>query len=195
MAGKQAKIFSNREILQVLNHLKGTRYPLRDEVMFLLSIKAGLRAKEISLLTWGMVTNASAKIADSLHLPDNSSKGKSGRTIPLNQQLKQSLANLYHSYPDEPTQDQHVIFSERGTKMIPCNISHWFKKVFNSLRLEGCSSHSGRRTFVTNAAKRIIEAGGSLRDVQQLAGHTSLQMTQSYIEGDNEAKRKVVELI
>ncbi|MGV8948683.1 MAG: hypothetical protein ACOH2E_04870 [Candidatus Paracaedibacter sp.] len=51
MAGKQAKIFSNREILQVLNHIKGTRYPLRDQVMFLLSIKAGLRAKEISLLT------------------------------------------------------------------------------------------------------------------------------------------------
>jgi hypothetical protein len=34
-----------------------------------------------------------------------------------------------------------------------------------------------------------------LRDVQQLAGHTSLQMTQSYIDGDAEARRKVVELI
>ena len=79
--------------------------------------------------------------------------------------------------------------------MIPCNISHWFKKIFKSLRLEGCSSHSGRRTFVTNAAKNIIGVGGSLRDVQQLAGHASLQMTQSYIEGDSEAKRKVVQLI
>ena len=195
MAGKQAKIFSNREILQVLHHLKGTRYPLRDQVMFLLSIKAGLRAKEISFLTWGMVTDASRRVGDSLHLPDNSSKGKSGRTIPLNRQLKQSLNDLYYSYSDVPAQDQYIIFSERGTKMFPCNISHWFKKVFKGLRLEGCSSHSGRRTFVTNAAKRIIEAGGSLRDVQQLAGHTSLQMTQSYIEGDNEAKRKVVELI
>lgn len=195
MAGKQAKIFCSREILQVLNHLKGTRYPLRDEVMFLLSIKAGLRAKEISFLTWGMITDASGRVGSSLHLPDNSSKGKSGRTIPLNQQLKQSLINLYHSYSEEPAQDHYVIFSERGTKMIPCNISHWFKKVFKALRLEGCSSHSGRRTFVTNAAKLIIQAGGSLRDVQQLAGHTSLQMTQSYIEGDNDAKRKVIELI
>lgn len=79
--------------------------------------------------------------------------------------------------------------------MIPCNVSHWFKKIFKALRLEGCSSHSGRRTFVTNAAKLIISVGGSLRDVQQLAGHASLQMTQSYIEGDTEAKRKVVQLI
>jgi len=195
MAGKQAKVFSQREIGQVLHHIKGTRYPLRDQAMFLLSIKAGLRAKEISLLTWGMVTDASGKIGKVLHLPDNSSKGKSGRTIPLNDQLKQALTDLYYSFPQNPNQDHYIVFSERGTKMLACNISHWFKKVFKALRLEGCSSHSGRRTFVTNAAKRIIEAGGSLRDVQQLAGHASLQMTQSYIEGDTDAKRKVVQLI
>lgn len=195
MAGKQAKILSQREIAQVLHHIKRTRYPLRDQVMFLLSIKAGLRAKEISLLTWSMVTDASGRVGESLHLPDNSSKGKSGRTIPLNRQLKEALRDLYHSYSQVPNHDQYIVFSERGTKMIPCNISHWFKKVFKALRLEGCSSHSGRRTFVTNAAKNIIGVGGSLRDVQQLAGHTSLQMTQSYIEGDSEAKRKVVQLI
>jgi hypothetical protein len=34
-----------------------------------------------------------------------------------------------------------------------------------------------------------------LRDVQQLVGYSSLQMTQSYIEGDVESKRKVVHLI
>ena len=195
MAGKQAKILSSREVAQVLDHIKGSRYPLRDRVMFLLSVKSGLRAKEISLLTWSMVTDASGMVGESLHLPDNSSKGKSGRTVPLNKQLKEALCDLYNSCHQIPGHDQYVICSERGTKMIPCNISHWFKKVFKALRLEGCSSHSGRRTFVTNAAKNIIGAGGSLRDVQQLAGHTSLQMTQSYIEGDNEAKRKVVDLI
>jgi len=195
MAGKQAKILSQREVGQVLHHLKSGRYYLRDRVMFLLSIKAGLRAKEISFLTWGMATDASGRVGESLHLPDNSSKGKSGRTIPLNKQLKEALDDFYNSYTQVPAYDQYVVFSERGSKMIPCNVSHWFKKIYKALRLEGCASHSGRRTFVTNAAKRIIEAGGSLRDVQQLAGHTSLQMTQSYIEGDNEAKRKVVELI
>ena len=35
----------------------------------------------------------------------------------------------------------------------------------------------------------------SLRDVQQLAGHSSLATTQRYIEGDTEAKRKLVNLI
>jgi integrase/recombinase XerC len=193
MAGKQAKILSQREIGQVLAHVREGRYPARNQVMFLLSVKAGLRAKEISCLTWSMISDASGMIGEVLYLPDISSKGKSGRIIPLNAQLKQALVALHHGL--SPTPHQHVITSERGAKMLSCNISHWFRRVFKDLRLEGCSSHSGRRTFVTNAAKRIIEVGGSLRDVQQLAGHTFLQMTQSYIEGDSEAKRKVVQLI
>ncbi len=61
MAGKQAKVLSQREIEQVLHHIKSGRYPLRDRVMFLLSIKSGLRAMEISFLTWGMVTDASGR--------------------------------------------------------------------------------------------------------------------------------------
>jgi integrase/recombinase XerC len=193
MAGKQAKILSAREIGQVLAHVRGGRYPDRNRVMVLLSVKAGLRAKEISCLTWSMVTDASGKIDDVLHLPDNSSKGKSGRVIPLNLQLKQALIALHQTLSPRP--DQHVIASERGAKMLPSAISHWFRRVFKALRLEGCSSHSGGRTFVTNAFRRIMEVGGSLRDVQQLAGHTSMQMTQSYVEGDSEAKRKVVQLI
>jgi len=61
--------------------------------------------------------------------------------------------------------------------------------------LNGCSSHSGRRTFISNAARTISSVGGSLRDVQMLAGHSSLAVTQRYIEGDGEAKLKVVDLV
>jgi len=100
---------------------------------------------------------------------------------------------IFSSSP--PPLENYVISSERGNKMLPCNISHWFHIIYKSLRLDGCSSHSGRRTFVTNAAKRIVGVGGSLRDVQQLVEDSSLQMTQAYIEGDVEAKRKVIELI
>jgi integrase len=67
--------------------------------------------------------------------------------------------------------------------------------IHRSAWLPGCSSHSGRRAFVTRAARKVSEAGGSRRDVQQLAGHTSLAMTQRYIEGDTEAKRKLIALI
>ena len=62
------------------------------------------------------------------------------------------------------------------------------------LGLEGASSHSGRRTLVTRCAKNFVAAGGSLRDVQELAGHASLATTQRYIQGDTAAKRRVVDL-
>ena len=61
--------------------------------------------------------------------------------------------------------------------------------------MTGCSSHSGRRTFITRAARKVSEVGGSVRDVQQLAGHARLQTTQRYIDGDTDAKRKLVQLI
>jgi integrase/recombinase XerD len=70
-----------------------------------------------------------------------------------------------------------------------------FASWFEDMGLNGCSSHSGRRTFITNAAKKISSVGGSLRDVQMLAGHSSLAVTQRYIEGDGEARVRIVELL
>jgi integrase len=63
-----------------------------------------------------------------------------------------------------------------------------------SLKFEGASSHSGQRTFVTNCAKRAVASGGSLKDVQELAGHASLSTTQRYIQGNSDAKRKMVDV-
>ena len=72
----------------------------------------------------------------------------------------------------------------------------WLRDLYQrKLGWTGYSSHSGRRTFVTKVARKISEAGGSLRDVQALAGHESLQTTQRYIDVDPEAQKKVIDLI
>ena len=196
MQGKQAKILSPTQERVILRHLETTRYPDRDRVMFLLSIKAGLRAKEIAMLTWGMVTDAEGRVADTMHLQNRATKGQiGGRSIPLHPDLQAALAALQTRQGEKAAQPWPVIFSERGRGLSAETVQLWFQRLYTSLGLAGCSSHSGRRTFITRGARKVSEAGGSLRDVQQLAGHTSLEMTQRYIEGDTEAKRKLIALI
>jgi integrase/recombinase XerD len=70
-----------------------------------------------------------------------------------------------------------------------------FQRWYRHLGFVGCSRHSGRRTFITNAARKISTVGGSLRDVQQLAGHANLRTTQRYIDENPEAQVRVVGLI
>lgn len=196
MAGKQAKILSEANQKKVLAYIDNfSRYPLRNRVIFLLSVKAGLRAIEISKLRWRHVLDADGNLADAITFEDAASKGTNGgRTIPVNKHLGLALAELYEQTPNEP--HKPVIQTERaksgvGRQVIVNQFAKWFKGV----GLEGCSSHSGRRTFITNAARKISTVGGSLRDVQSLAGHSSLQTTQRYIDTNLEAKKRIVELV
>ena len=196
MQGKQAKILGPKQEAAILRHLETTRYPLRDTVLFLLSVKAGLRAKEIASLTWSMVTDAEGQVGDTMHLENRATKGKKGgRSIPLHPQLRAALTALHQARAEELEPWHPVIFSERGRGLSTDTVQLWFHRLYAALGFAGCSSHSGRRTFITRAARKASEAGGSLRDVQQLAGHASLAMTQRYIEGDSDAKRKLIALI
>ena len=76
--------------------------------------------------------------------------------------------------------------------MRPNSVVNWFSELFRRLDLDGCSSHSGRRTFITNAARNAHRAGACMRDVQILAGHRSIETTQAYIDGDTAAQRRLI---
>jgi integrase/recombinase XerC len=194
--GKQAKVLRARELQRLLNHVSHTRHPERDRVMVLLTFKAGLRAKEVAGLTWSMVTDTTGELADAISLPNKASKGKGGgRTIPLHDDLRAALASLKAVRDDKARPHLPVVYSERADGYSANAVAVWFLTRFREIGIEGASSHSGRRTFITAAAKKITEAGGSLRDIQELAGHSSLATTQRYIQGDSAAKRNVIALI
>ena len=192
--GKQAKTLSRGQIEVLLNHVSRSRHPVRNRAIILLSIRAGLRAKEISCLTWDMVTDSDGSIGNSIHLQDRASKGRSGRIIPMNSDLKSSLIRLREDSSNlRPS--PFIISTERKDRTSSQSIVNLFCRWYNELGFNGCSSHSGRRTFITNAARKISTVGGSLRDVQLLAGHSNLATTQRYIEANGDAQRKIVELV
>lgn len=193
MAGRQAKLLSQNMIDEALNFIKKGRHPARNRVMFLLSSKAGLRACEIAGLKWSMLITAEGKIAKSIHIEDAIAKKHRGRMVPMNSELRVALQKLREKRVN--FEQAHVILSERNCQMSPSSVSNWFAALYRSLGFQGCSSHSGRRTFITNAARAITSIGGSLRDVQELAGHASLTMTERYIVGDRLTQRRIIEMI
>lgn len=191
--GKQAKILLKGQVEALVAYVSTTRNPIRNRTIVLLSVRAGLRAKEIAHLTWSMVLSADGAMGTSIHLLDSASKGLSGRVIPLSKDLRATLDDLY-AVQGHPDPDARVIRSERSKTVSAQSVVNFFFVWYEHLGFRGCSSHSGRRTFITNVARKISTVGGSLRDVQVLAGHTRLSTTQRYIEADSEAQRRVVNL-
>jgi len=189
--GKQAKTISDKQIRAVLAELDARRYPARDRVMFLLSLRAWLRAKEIACITWGMVTDADGEIADVIALEDRAAKGRSGRIIPLHPHLKAALIALHRERGERVRPDLPIVHSERDRGLSPAAVAVWFHRIFRP-RNDRLLKPQRSPKFITRAARKIGEVGGSLRDVQQLAGHANLGTTARYIEADADAQRKLI---
>lgn len=188
MAGRQARRLTDPIIRKTLSRTQSRKLGKRDQVIILLSVRAGLRACEIARLDWSMVLDANGRVGSSIALPDRVAKMGSGRRIPMHPDLRKALIQL--AGPTSRTGP--VVISAKGGHLRPNSIVNWFTALFAEMGAEGCSSHSGRRTFITNAARNAHRSGATLRDVQLLAGHKSIEVTQRYIDGDSDAQRRLV---
>lgn len=196
--GKQSKTLNKQQIKMVSTHLRSKRNGLRNQTIFLLSVKCGLRSKEISQLTWKEVCNSEGEVDHYINLTNRTSKGKSGRVIPLHKEVQSNLNDLLFEHRKLRNFDintSFVVRTEKSSSTSSQSIVNMFQRWYRTLGLIGCSSHSGRRTFITETSKRISLVGGSLRDIQMMVGHKSIQTTQRYIESDSESQRKVIDLI
>ena len=191
MAGRQAKVLTPHNIRRILAYAGRTAFPERDRVIILLAVKSGLRAAEIAKLTWPMVLDSRGQVSTQIELVDEVAKKRTGRRVPMHPELRVALGALRRKTGAVGP----VVRSARGEHLRPNSLVNWFRVMFAELGLQGCSSHSGRRTFITNAARSVHKAGGSLRDVQLLAGHRSIETTQGYIDGDTDAQRRLINLI
>lgn len=177
---------------------------LRDEVALRLSFYAGLRAGEIGKLRWdnNLLKADGRTVARDIHITSDVGKRAVERVIPMEPDLAKALRALRKARPD----DVYVFHSAvegyhcpeqagRPSGDVTTNaVAQWFRRLYKNAGLKGASSHSGRRTFITERARAVgkPEYGNlSIQDVRILAGHNSLATTQSYVEASPEHRRLV----
>jgi integrase/recombinase XerD len=162
--------------------------------MLAASIFLGLRAQEISRLTYAMLLNPDGDIGDVLTLPDDVCKWGSGGSIPLAPNVRQLFINLkvstHHTRPD----DFVFISQKTGTAMSRQGVIDLFKKMYSDVGIDA-SSHSGRRYLISSAARKISTVGGSIYDVMRLARHKQVQTTMCYVAANTGAQRDVIALV
>lgn len=186
---KQAKTLTPQELRQVLGQVSLSRHAVRDRAMLMLTIAAGMRAGELAALCVGDVLDADGKVRSELRLKAHQTKGHVGRTVFLNERAQRELAEYARNLRSQDAASPFFVTQKR-TGFSANTLTQHFLVLYKRAGLEGASSHSGRRTFITNLAAQGI----SVRVLAALAGHKSIQTTQRYIDVNDNMLRKAVEL-
>lgn len=193
---RKAAYLSEKQIKNAVARMSDYRHSLRNKAVLQLTYLAGLRAKEVALLRWEHLFDEDGEIGEAITLTNDITKGRSGGVIPLNDVLRATLSALLSA--DELARKDRkstVIRSERGQAFRTQSVVNLLWQHYRKCDIQGASSHSGRRTFITNAARKISLAGGSMKDIQQLARHSNLQVTQRYVEANSAAQKAVVNML
>jgi integrase/recombinase XerD len=181
----QARILSSKEIGGLFKVL----LTARDKVLFAVGVYTGLRVGEIVSLRANQLFTESGNVRHVLKVKRLKKKNTVFNDIPIHPKLKKALAD-YHSdqelgawlFPSGASATGHL------TRAQAHNI---LTAAFETLGLEDASTHSMRRTCLTNMSR----AGVPLRTIQEISGHASLSDLQAYLAVDPDDKRRAINLL
>ncbi len=186
---KQAKTLTQQELRTALGQAALSRHANRDKAMLLLTHLAGMRVGEVAALRVGDVLDAAGQVKNELRLSAAQTKGNEGRTVYISERLQRELGtyarSLHNTTPTAP-----FFPTQKRTAFSANSLTQHFLLLYKRAGLQGASSHSGRRSFITNLAAQ----GVSVRVLAALAGHKSIQTTQRYIDVNDNMLRKAIEL-
>lgn len=182
-----ARILSQDELDRVIQSVqKHTRFPQRNELLILLSHKTGMRVGEIARLTVGHVRERGG-IVEQIRLGPDVTKGRHSRTVFIGTQLRERLAEYVQ---DDWEDDRPLFVSQRGAFSVN-SLTQLFMSLYKKAGINGASSHSGRRRFITELHNQHVP----MKVIQRLVGHRHLTTTQAYIDATDEQMRQAVELV
>lgn len=186
----QAKSITTAEMKKVLNYVSTRKYAKRDRAMLLVTHLAGMRVGEVAALKIGDVWAEEGIVKDEVRLLAEQTKGKHARTVFVPAKLRRELL-AYLATIDRSDLTKPLFHTQKRDGFTANTLCQHFHYLYKSAAIDGASSHSGRRTFITSLASK----GVGVRVLMALAGHRSIQTTQAYIDVNDEMLRKSVELI
>jgi integrase/recombinase XerD len=189
---KQAKTLTAQEIRRVLDYVATRKHSERNRAMLLTMYYAGLRVKECAALRYEDILDAEGKIRAEIRLTPEQTKGSQAATVFVSDKLRKELQAYILAVPFKAVTDKLFYSQKRPQEGWNSNtLCQFFYYLFKNVGIEGASSHSPRRTLITNLADK----GVSVRVLQSIARHANISTTQAYIDVNDEMKRKAIELI
>jgi len=188
----QAKTLTTTEIERLLTHINSRKHAARNRSMMLLTHWAGLRIGEVACLRWSDVTTTDGQIKDEIRLLPDMTKGRHARTVFVSAKLKAELQG--YATQAKCVDRSYPFFASQKSVRAGFNansLAQTFALLYAGAGLEGASSHSGRRTFITKLASQ----GVGVRVLMSLAGHRNISTTASYLYSNPSQLRAAVELI
>jgi integrase/recombinase XerD len=186
----QAKTFTDKEIRRVLDYIATRPHALRNRVMLLMTFQVGCRVGEVAHIKLGDIMDSDGQVRDEVRLSPEQTKGKHARTLFLNERIRRELAEYLKTIRHQDL-EKPLFFTQKRYGFTPNTLAQHFFHLYRNAGIDHASSHSGRRTFITNLASR----GVGVRVLMSLANHRSISTTQAYIDVNDDMKRRAVELV
>ena len=186
----QAKTLTDKEMRKVLNYIALRKHATRNRAMLLVTHWAGMRVGEVAALRIGDVWSADGVMKDEVRLLPEQTKGKHARSVFLPEKLRRELI-VYLAGIDRSDTTKSLFATQKRDNFTANTLCQHFHYLYRQAGIDGASSHSGRRSFITNLASK----GVGVRVLLALAGHRNISTTQAYIDVNDDMKRCAVELI
>ena len=189
---KQAKTLNQQELRKVLDYISTRKHAARNRAMLMTTFLSGMRVKEVSSLRIKDVIDAEGNVRNEIRLTPEMTKGDSARIVFVNERLRKEL-DQYLRINKSNNPDSKLFYSQKKTSngFNANTLTQHFHFLYKRAGVDGASSHSGRRTFITNLASK----GVGVRVLMNLAGHKSIATTQAYIDINDNMLRSAVELV
>ena len=189
---KQAKTLNNDEIRKVLDYVATRKHSERNRAMIYTIFNTGMRVSEVANLRFKDVVDGDGAVRREIRLSAEDTKTKEARIVFVNDKLHKELTRYVRLYKPLNTNVKFFYSQKRASDgYSPNTLAQFFHYLFNRAGIAGASSHSGRRSFITNLANK----GVGVRVIMGLSGHRALSSVQCYIDCNDDMKRKAINLL